>query len=130
MAKFQFVHPILSVKNVNASIEHYTRVLGFSVAFTWPHDEPVKTFAGVCRGHVEIFLCQGAQGQPGTWMSIFVDDVDALFEEYKATNATIRQPPTTMPWGVREMNIEDPDGHRLRMSQASERQADGVLEED
>jgi uncharacterized glyoxalase superfamily protein PhnB len=29
--------------------------------------------------------------------------------------AIIRQPPTNFPWGVREMNVEDPDGHRLRI---------------
>ena len=49
------------------------------------------------------------------WMSIFMDDVDALHEEYKKSGALIRQPPTNMPWGTREMNIQDPDGHRLRM---------------
>jgi uncharacterized glyoxalase superfamily protein PhnB len=48
-------------------------------------------------------------------MSIFVQDVDALHEDYKRRGAIIRQPPTDFPWGVREMNVEDLDGHRLRM---------------
>jgi hypothetical protein len=50
------------------------------------------------RGKVEIFLCQGAQGQAGMWMSIFVDDVDALHEEYKKSAALVRLAPTNMPW--------------------------------
>ena len=29
--------------------------------------------------------------------------------------AIIREPPTDYPWGVREMNVEDLDGHRLRI---------------
>ncbi len=45
-----------------------------------------------------------------------MEDVDALYEEYKKSGAIIRQPPTNMPWNTREMNVEDPDGHRLRMS--------------
>jgi len=31
------------------------------------------------------------------WMSIFMDDVDKPYEEYRASGAIIRQPPTNMP---------------------------------
>src|SRR5882757_2041379 len=72
------------------------------------------TFGCVTRGKVDIFFCEGAQGPPGMWMSICVDDVDALHEEYKSSGAVIRQPPTNIPWSVREMNVRDPDGHRFR----------------
>ena len=58
------------------------------------------------------------------WMSIFVDDVDALHEEYKSSGAVIRQPPTNIPWSVREMNVRDPDGHRFRMGCHSKAPAD------
>jgi uncharacterized glyoxalase superfamily protein PhnB len=53
------------------------------------------------------------------WMSVFVDDVDALHEEYKKSGTLIRQLPTNMPWGTREMNVQDPDGHRFRMGSDS-----------
>jgi uncharacterized glyoxalase superfamily protein PhnB len=48
-------------------------------------------------------------------MSIFVNDVDALYEEYKKRGATILNPPTNYPWHTREMLVEDLDGHRFRM---------------
>ena len=67
------------------------------------------------RDTVRIFLSQNAQGAPGTWISIFVHDVDALYDDYVRRGAIIRQPPTNFPWGVREMNVEDIDGHRLRL---------------
>jgi len=28
--------------------------------------------------------------------------------------AIIRQPPTNMPWGMREMQVSDPDGNVIR----------------
>jgi predicted enzyme related to lactoylglutathione lyase len=112
MNEFHFVIPILNVKNFAVSMDYYVNRLGFRKKWDWG-DPP--TFGCVARGEVEIFLCQGAQGQPGVWMSIFMDDADALHEEYKSHGATIRQPPTNMPWGTREMNVQDPDGHRLRM---------------
>jgi uncharacterized glyoxalase superfamily protein PhnB len=57
-------------------------------------------------------------------MSIFIEDVDALHEEYKKSGAVIRLPPTNLPWGTREMNVEDPDGHRIRMGSDSTGPAD------
>lgn len=59
-------------------------------------------------------------------MSIFIEDVDALHAEYQTSGAIIRQPPTNFPWGVREMNIEDLDGHRLRMGTGTNKSADAV----
>ena len=109
--------PIFSVKSVPASIEHYVNVLGFEKAWDW--GEP-PTFGCVCRDEVSIFFCEGGQGQPGMWISIFVDDVDELYKEYQASGANIRQPPTTFEWRMREMNVEDPDGHRLRIGHTTE----------
>jgi uncharacterized glyoxalase superfamily protein PhnB len=60
-------------------------------------------------------MCQDGQGQPGTWMSIFVQDVDALYEDYRRRGAMIPEPPENFPWGVREMLVKDPDGHCLRI---------------
>ena len=39
-------------------------------------------------------------------MIVWVDDVDALYEEFKERVAEIRQPPTKFPWGMREMQVE------------------------
>jgi uncharacterized glyoxalase superfamily protein PhnB len=112
MNEFECAIPILNVRNFAASMDYYVNKLGFEKKWDW--GEP-PTFGCVRRGKVEIFFCEGSQGQPGMWMSIFVEDVDALYEEYKNKGAIIRQPPANFSWGVREMNVEDLDGHRLRM---------------
>ena len=121
MNEFENVIPILNVKNFAASMDYYVNKLGFRKKWDWG-DPP--TFGCVTRGKVHIFLCEGAQGQPGVWMSIFTEDVDALHEEYKKSGAIIRLTPTNMPWGTREMNVEDPDGHRLRMGSEATGPAD------
>lgn len=110
--RFDSAIPILNVRNVPASIDYYVEKLGFQKEWDWgrPAD-----FACVLRDEVRIFLCQDGQGGPGSWISIFVHDVDALYDDYKSRGAIIRQKPTNFPWGVREMNIEDLDGHRLRI---------------
>jgi uncharacterized glyoxalase superfamily protein PhnB len=60
------------------------------------------------------------------WLSIFVQDVDALYEDYRRRGAIIRQKPTNFPWGVREMNVQDLDGHRLRMGSDATGPSDGI----
>lgn len=123
MNDFECVIPILNVKNFPAAINYYVSKLGFEKKWDWG-DPP--TFGCVKRGKVEIFLCEGGQGQRGTWMSIFVEDVDALYDDYRKSGAIIRQPPTNFAWGVREMNVEDIDGHRLRMGSEATGSEDDV----
>jgi len=110
--RFESAVPILNVRNVPASLAYYVDKLGFVKEWDWGAP---PTFASVRRDAVRIFLCQDAQGAPGTWISIFIHDVDALYADYRRTGAIIRQKPTNFPWGVREMNVEDLDGHRLRL---------------
>ncbi len=43
------------------------------------------------RGECVLFLCQGDQGHPGSWVWIDGKDVDALYQEYKRSGAKIRQ---------------------------------------
>jgi predicted enzyme related to lactoylglutathione lyase len=110
MNDFQGAIPILNVKNLDASVDYYVNKLGFQKR--WGEEG----FVCVERGKVAIFLCHGAQGRPGMWMSIFLKDVDALYAEYQKSGAIIIEPPMNFPWEHREMLISDLDGHRLRMS--------------
>ena len=105
--------PIFPVADVVATVRYYRDVLGFSEEWVW--GEP-PDFACVARDEVELFLSLTTQRvASGSWLSIFVQDVDALYEDYKTRGAIIRQPPTEYPWGMREMNVEDLDGHRFRL---------------
>ena len=88
VSRFLSSVPILNVRSVPASIDYYVHKLGFEKEWDWG-DPP--TFACVRRDQVRIFLCQGAQGAPGTWISIFVQNVDALYEDYQRRGA--RHPP-------------------------------------
>jgi predicted lactoylglutathione lyase len=102
--------PILNVKSLAASNRFYEDVLGFTV--DWGGDDASEMAAVSRNGHA-IMLCQGAQGQPGTWLWIGVADIAPLFAQYTMNGARVRQPPTNRPWAY-EMQIEDPDGHVLR----------------
>ena len=108
---YRYVTPILSVKKLTDSIDYYVDRLGFRIEF-----EAGKDFCAVMHDTIRIFLVEGAQGNPGTWLHIWVEDVDALHEELKETGATILNPPRNQPWGDREMDVTDPDRHIIRFS--------------
>ncbi|HEY7783226.1 MAG TPA: glyoxalase superfamily protein [Pyrinomonadaceae bacterium] len=106
--KFEHADPILNVSDMAVSVKYYVDVLGFRNA-----DWGSETFTSVNRDTAGIYLCQGGQGRPGTWVWIGVEDVAMLYEEYTASGATILRPPKNYPWAY-EMHVEDPDGHVLR----------------
>lgn len=109
--KFNCVIPILYSANVPASLRYYTEVLGFEEHWGWG-DPP--DFGGVSKGEVSVFFCEGGQGQPGTWLSIFVENVDEYYEYIKTKGAKIVSVPEDKEWNVREMLVQDPDGHYIR----------------
>jgi len=116
--QFHGVIPILNVKSVEDSLEHYTRVLGFRADWDWPADQDDKTFASVTNGTATVFLCEDGQGSAGVWTYYTVANLDALHRNYRKTGADITQAPRDEPWGMREMLVKDIDGHVLRIGQA------------
>ena len=106
--EFENATPILSVNDMHVSVRYYVETLGFTNA-DWGND----FFTSVNRDRAGIYLCQGGQGRPGTWVWIGVEDAATLYEEYKAGGAKILRPPQNYPWAF-EMHVEDPDGHVLR----------------
>ena len=106
--RFEHATPILRVAKLSDSLCYHVNVLGFSKA-EWGTDD----FACVVRDGASIYLSEGGQGLPGTWLWVGVEDVAALHDEYSRSGATILQPPTNYPWAV-EMRVADPDQHVLR----------------
>ena len=111
--------PILNVSNIQESFAWFEK-LGWRKAWDWG-DPP--DFGAVSSGGYEIFLCedcQGGRGESGAWMSIFVDDVEAVHRRCLEQGLEVTRPPTDMPWNLREMHVRHPDGHIFRIGQGLE----------
>jgi ketosteroid isomerase-like protein len=112
--------PILNVSSLSDSFEWFAR-LGWAKKWAWGDLDGAPTFAALESGALDIFLCQGAQGPPGMWLSVWVDDVDTVHAVCMRHALDVIRPPQDEPWGVREMHVRHPDGHVLRISQAIHR---------
>jgi predicted enzyme related to lactoylglutathione lyase len=109
-ARVECIFPILSVRSIRESIRFYCEMLGFKANWGGEHD---ATMASIERDGQGFMLCQGEQGQPGTWLWIGVDDIRPLHAELVEKGAKVVLPPTRFYWAY-EFRIEDPDGHILR----------------
>ena len=109
--RFQEMAPILNVSDFKEAMDYFVGRLDFSKGFEYG-DPP--DFGSVGRDGIEIFLCKDGQGQSGTWIQIFLDDVDQYFQDIKTRGAKILSAPEDKPWGVREMQVQIPNDHVIR----------------
>jgi catechol 2,3-dioxygenase-like lactoylglutathione lyase family enzyme len=100
--------PILKVADLAASLEYYTKSLGFKV------DWQAGNMASASRDRCSLMLTEDEQGHAGTWIWVPAADVEVLHAEWLASGAKIRQGPTNFPWGSLEIQVTDPDRHVLR----------------
>ena len=104
---------VFVVQDVLRSVEHYRDVLGFRTEFTY--GEPTF-YAGVERDSVAIHLqaASDTKRQPGHGaVSVFVTDVDALYQELKSRGARTLNEPKDYPYGMRDFDVHDLDGNQL-----------------
>jgi len=125
------ITPILNVSDLSASFAWFEK-WGWKKLWDWGAP---PTFGAVGSGECEIFLCKGAQGgrgrgtntttfqqqgdeeaDKGIWMSIWVEDVDAVHSQCVDAGLEVTFRPTNMPRNVREMHLRHPDGHVFRVS--------------
>lgn len=109
--------PILQVGDVMASIQFYVR-LGFAPHGIWG-DPP--GFCIVQRGEVTLGLAHAQAGdiKPNQqWAAyLYVADVEALHREFSALDGVVVSAIEDQPYGCRDFDVRDLDGHVLAFGQ-------------
>ena len=118
--KCQFigVGPVIPVPDVEAAVAYYCEQLGFDRDFVMG-DPP--DHGSVTRGRVGVqFTLPGASFRssdyPG-WFYFFVESIDSLAAGYEQRGIEFTQPLGTRDHGMREFEIRDLNGYRLRFGQ-------------
>lgn len=107
--------PELPVDDVTAAVAFYRDALGFQVNFE-------QVDLGVLdRGEIRVILTpRGDRPRGSGAMYAYVCDADVLYAEFRSRGVSVASPPITRPWGLREFDIMDLDGNRLRFGQPFE----------
>lgn len=116
MAKLLRHRLILAVQDLQVSTRFWISTLGFARDFgdgsdgwSWLSRDGFAVGIGECAEEPAA----SALGDHAYVAYVTVDDVDALYEEFRERGASIQAPPLTKPWGMREFALRTPDGHRI-----------------
>lgn len=111
---------VIAVHDVAASQAYFVDALAFE-----PLDIDAPGWRFVQRGAARFDMgeCIGIPEArvigDHSWIArIFVDGLDVYFDEITGRGAEISAPPITRPWGLREMLVVTPDGHRIMFCEA------------
>ena len=112
------------VDDVDASIEFYTKHLGFELRMS-----AAPAFADVTRGHLRLLLSgpassagrpmpDGTKPGPGGWnrMHLVVDDIEAEVARLRQAGLQFRNDIVTGPGGS-QILLEDPSGNVVELFQ-------------
>ena len=108
--------PTLRIHDTAAAKKFYVEGLGFRVDFEWRHEPGFPVFMQVSRDGMRLYLSEHALDCDGHGLVyLYVPNVDAWQAELIGRGVLADAPPRDQPWGTRELQIEDPDGNRLRI---------------
>ncbi len=118
-AKLKSAAPQLPTGNMEKTARFFEQILGFDVWAKFPdHNHLI-----VGRGAAEIHFWQTETEQlahdiaANSSCYIRVKHIDSLFAELQQNEAPFRFKLTEQPWGMKEMQIDDPYGNAIRFGE-------------
>jgi uncharacterized glyoxalase superfamily protein PhnB len=108
---------IINVEDVEKTLRWYQDQLGLQVEFAW--GDPVA-HGGILAGGTSFHFSQGEPTGPTTaYMTLYVTELDALFEDIRKHDVNIVSEPQVMPWGMRAFMINDCNGSLVMFADPS-----------
>lgn len=128
---FPGVVPEIGYRDTAAAVRWLTETLGFAELLRHPASSDNPGHVDMSTGHGIVMLARTTQPAPGrdrstaatggepppTVCLVFVDDVDAHARRAREAGASLLTEPSTRPWGLRQYEIDDPEGHRWQFNQ-------------
>ena len=109
------VIPILRVSSAAASVQWYAR-LGFKQEWEHRFSPDLPAFVEISNGNMRLFLSEHTgDARPDTLLYFRVPDVDAF-----VANVEEAEVKDEVDIGMREVELVDPDGNRIRIGTALE----------
>ena len=109
---------VLAVPELESAAKYWLEVMGFQPWWEVPGWRCVgRDGCSLMLGECRDALPPSELGDHSYFGYVVFDDLDAYHAEIAARGALIRTPPADKPWGMREMAVGTPDGHRLTFAQ-------------
>lgn len=117
--KFHKLTPFLPVNDLRETLDFYQDHFGFHDPWTMGDID-----GGIRRDDLRLLFSEDPEHVqainndthrlPLIW---FVENVDAVYDEFRQRQIPIVAPIEDMPWGIREFSIRDNNGYLIRISE-------------
>lgn len=122
-AQFKQMRPMLQSRDVKASIEFYTSILGFKLDDSLEQDGTIK-WASLYKDEVCLMFTLGNQIPVMTGdLYIYPNDLELLWNNIK-DKCEIAVPIENKPYGMREFVIKDNNGYILKFGKSTTEKSD------
>ena len=114
-------NPVLAVHDLGRSAAWFSSVLGCQRSDPDPGNWAFCSAGGVTfmLGRCPDVVPASELGDHSYVAYLRVDSVDEFYARAVAAQAEVLKPPTDEPWGMREMGLRSPDGHRFMLGEAT-----------
>jgi catechol 2,3-dioxygenase-like lactoylglutathione lyase family enzyme len=113
-------HVGIAVKDFQESLNFYTKVMGFRVAYAFPSPDgkPTTTFLQINRDTF-IEMAPASENLPAgiTHIGIWSEEANATVAQLKQAGGTLTEVRPSVQTGSRLSNITDPNGIRLELNE-------------
>jgi len=117
---FSHAVPFLPVKDLKETIAYYKDKLGFYEEWFWEDSD-----AGIRRDDLRLLfnrnpehVAQINSNSQAFEICWFVQNVDAIYKEYKTKGVEFDKELEDKPWKIREFTIFDNNGYSIRIGEA------------
>jgi len=122
-AQFKQMRPMLQSRDVKASIEFYTGILGFKLDDSWEQDGTIK-WANLYKDEVCLMFTLGNQIPAMTGdLYIYPNDLELLWNNIK-DKCEVMAPIENKLYGMREFAIKDNNGYILKFGKSTTEKSD------
>jgi uncharacterized glyoxalase superfamily protein PhnB len=114
--QFRGLLPYLYYEDAGAMLDWLSRVFGFEERGRYIDKDGIVRQAEMLVGESELWFSghgpgfwDAKGGRPDTWVGVWVDDVDAMYERVRAAGVD-SEPPEDKDYDVRSYSVKDPEG--------------------
>lgn len=106
---------VIAVLDLETSAAYYRDVLGFAIEEIGDPGWRIfrRDACAIMAGHCPDATPPFETGDHSYFAYLYVDDLDAYYEEVRSKGARILKKPRNEPWGMREFAMQTIDGHRM-----------------
>ena len=119
MPKLDQAVPQLPTVNIDKTADFFESKLGFTVVQKYPEQGHLI----LCRGNAEIQFWQTASEEEAKKIAmqsscyIRVQNISELYAEFKNNDTPFGYELTEQPWGMKEMQVNEPYGNAIRFGE-------------